>query len=92
MHLQTVSLGFASYNLLGRMIVTGHPHDAKVQVPKGLQPDLPLTGRMLFLRPSQPKKTAGSRFQGSQYIQKWVVGWHGNIKEPVSNAQGSDLS
>ena len=37
------------------MIVTGHPHDAKVQVPKGLgtwdlglQPDLPLTGRMLF--------------------------------------------
>ena len=83
MHLQTVSLGFASYNLLGRVIVTGHPHDAKVgerpttaqpEYLMGFPPDLPFTGRMLFLRHSEPRRPLKAGFKASNASKNGLLG------------------
>ena len=80
---KTVSLGFASYNLLGRVIVTGHPHDAKVgerqttaqpEYLMGFPPDLPFTGRMLFLRHSEPRRALEAGFKASNTSKNGLLG------------------
>ena len=83
-HLQTVSLGFASYNLLGLMIATGHPHNAKVvgegrrqsnrRYLMGFPPDLPLTGRMLFLRQSERRRPLKAGFKASNTSKNGLLG------------------